>query len=97
MRTIPRSIQKLFGIDKRLAHAEIVAIKREVRASRASRNHLEMARVVQVPFACCGPCVTIEGFQAAMRDYGECGTRRICGLVQETRAADGTSSLLGVC
>ena len=53
VRTIPKSVQQLFGLDKRLAHAEIVAIQRELRMSRA--NNSKMARVVQVPFACCRP------------------------------------------
>ena len=55
VRTIPKSVQQLFGLDKRLAHdhAEIVAIQRELRMSRA--NNSKMARVVQVPFAYCGP------------------------------------------
>ena len=53
VRTIPKSAQQLFGLDKRLAGAEIVAIQRELRTSRASKS--EMARVVQVPFAYCGP------------------------------------------
>ena len=53
VRTIPKSVQQLFGLDKRLAHAEIVAIQRELRTSRANKS--EMARVVQVPFAYCGP------------------------------------------
>ena len=53
VRTIPKSVQQLFGLDKRLARAEIVAIQRELRTSRADNS--EMARVVQVPFACCGP------------------------------------------
>ncbi len=52
VRTIPRSIQQLCGLDKRLARAEIVAIQRELRASRA--NNSETAYVVQVPFAFCG-------------------------------------------
>ena len=53
VRAIPKSVQQLFGLDKRLARAEIVAIQRELRTSRA--NNSEMARVVQVSFACCGP------------------------------------------
>ncbi len=53
VRTIPKSAQQLFGLDKRLARAEIVAIQRELRTSRADKS--EMARVVQVPFAYCGP------------------------------------------
>jgi len=53
VRTIPKSVQQLFGLDKRLARAEIVAIQRELRTSRA--NNSKMARVVQVPFAYCGP------------------------------------------
>jgi hypothetical protein len=55
VRTIPKSVQQLFGLDKCLAHAEIVAIQRELRTSRA--NNSKMARVVQVPFACCHPGV----------------------------------------
>ncbi len=53
VRTIPKSVQQLFGLDKRLVRAEIVAIRRELRTSRA--NNTEMARVVQVLFVCCGP------------------------------------------
>ena len=53
VRTIPKSVQQLFGLDKRLARAEIVAIQREIRTSRANKS--EMARVVQVPFAYSGP------------------------------------------
>ncbi len=53
MRTIPKSARQLCGLDKRLARAEIVAIQRELRTSRA--NNSEMARVVQVSLACCGP------------------------------------------
>jgi hypothetical protein len=57
VRTIPKSVRQLFGLDKaaakRLQRAEIVAIQRELRTSRASKS--EMARVVQVPFAYCGP------------------------------------------
>lgn len=60
VRTIPKSVQQLFGLDKRLARAEIVAIQREIRTSRANKS--EMARVVQ-----------------------------------ETRTAGRSSSLLGVC
>ena len=52
VRTIPKYIQQVFGLDKRLARAEIVAIQRELRTSRA--NNSEMARVVQVQFACPG-------------------------------------------
>ena len=57
MRTIPKSVQQIFGLDKRLARAEIVAIQRELRTSRANKVTLntEMARVVQVLFVCCGP------------------------------------------
>jgi hypothetical protein len=55
VRTIPKSVQQLFGLDKRLGRAEIVAIQRELRTSRANKS--EMARVVQVPFACCHPGV----------------------------------------
>ena len=55
VRTIPKSVQQIFGLDKRLARAEIVAIQRELRTSRANKS--EMARVVQVPFACCRPGV----------------------------------------
>ena len=55
VRTIPKSVQQIFGLDKRLARAEIVAIQRELRTSRA--NNSKMARVVQVPFACCRPGV----------------------------------------
>ncbi len=55
VRTIPKSVQQLFGLDKRLARAEIVAIQRELRTSRANKS--EMARVLQVPFACCRPGV----------------------------------------
>ena len=58
VRTIPKSAQQLFGLDKRLARAEIVAIQRELRTSRASNS--EMARVVQVPFAYCGLRTYIE-------------------------------------
>ena len=54
VRTIPKSVQQLFGLDKRLARAEILAIQRELRTSRATNS--EMARVVQVSLACCGPC-----------------------------------------
>ncbi len=64
MRTIPRSVQELCGLDKRLARAEIVAIQRELRTSRA--NNSEMARVVQVPFACCCPRALIEGTLTAV-------------------------------
>jgi hypothetical protein len=53
VRTIPKSARQLCGLDKRLARAEIVAIQRELRTSRA--NNSEMARVVQVSLACCGP------------------------------------------
>jgi hypothetical protein len=59
VRTIPRSVQQLCGLDKRLAHAEIVAIQRELRTSRA--NNSEMARVVQVPLAYFGPRALTEG------------------------------------
>ena len=55
VRTIPKSAQQLFGLDKRLARAEILAIQRELRTSRA--NNSKMARVMQVPFACCRPGV----------------------------------------
>ena len=44
VRTIPGSVQQLCGLDKRLARAEILAIQRELRTSRASSA--EMARVV---------------------------------------------------
>ena len=64
MRTIPQSVQELFGLDKRLARAEIVAIKRELRTSRA--NNSEMARVVQVSFACSGPRPLIDGILTAV-------------------------------
>ncbi len=63
MRTIPKCVQQLCGLDKRLARAEIVAIQRELRTSRA--NNSEMARVVQVSFACCGRAL-IEGTLTAV-------------------------------
>ena len=96
MRTIPKSAQQLCGLDKRLARAEIVAIQRELRTSRADNS--EMARVVQVPFACCGPRALIEGISTAvfLRPF-ECGKCSSDVVAQETRAAGGSSSLLGVC
>ena len=60
-RTIPLSVRKLFGLDKRLAQAEIRWLTREHRASRALRANADMARVVQVaPFACYRPCTAAE-------------------------------------
>ena len=60
-RTIPLSVRKLFGLDKRLAQAEIRWLTREHRASRALRANADMARVVQVaPFACYSPCTAAE-------------------------------------
>ncbi len=50
VRAIP--VQQLVGLDQRLARAEILAIQRELRTSRASDS--EMARVVQVPLSCFG-------------------------------------------
>ncbi len=52
VRAIPESVQQLFGLDKRLARAEILAIQRELRKSRASDS--TMACVVQVPLPCFG-------------------------------------------
>ena len=59
VRAIPKSVQQLFGLDKRLARAEIVAIKRECRTSRATKS--KMAHVVQVLF----PCFGITNWRAA--------------------------------
>jgi hypothetical protein len=59
-RSVPLSVRKLFGLDKRLAQAEIRWLTREHRVSRASRANADMARVVQVaPFAC--PCA-VSGY-----------------------------------
>ncbi len=91
VRTISKSAQQLFGLDKtRLARAEILAIQRELRTSRA--NNSEMARVVQVSFACCGPVPCLKGFWSA--DFCMCSSDVVA---QETRADGGSSSLLGVC
>ena len=99
--SVPLTVRKLFGLDKRLAQAEIRWLTREHRASRASRANADMAHVVQVaPFACYGPCATVERIYAArlraaalvdQREDAAC-TLRVGGLVQA-----GSSSLLGVC
>jgi hypothetical protein len=99
--SVPLTVRKLFGLDKRLAQAEIRWLTREHRASRASRANADMARVVQVaPFACYGPCAAIERIYAAcwraaalvdQREDAAC-TLRVGVLVQA-----GSSSLLGVC
>ncbi len=99
--SVPLSVRKLFGLDKRLAQAEIRWLTREHRASRASRANADMARVVQVaPFACYGLCTTVERTYATrlraaalvdQRKDAAC-TLRVGGLVQVE-----SSSLLGVC
>ena len=51
-RAVPLPLQQLVGLDKRLARAsaraEIVAIERELRASRAARTDAAVPHVVQV-------------------------------------------------
>ena len=99
-------MQKFFGLDKRLAQAEVVAIKRELRASRASRSDAgkDVARVVQVPAVLSPPHThthmweihaTVWRCGTAESASGMCSAR--AGFVQETGAATRSSSLLGVC
>ncbi len=68
VRTIPKSAEQIFGLDKRLARAEIVAIQRELRTSRA--NNSETAHVVQVLFVYAA--APAPGFEGGMQSSDVC-------------------------